>query len=216
MTIATCADLKAAAATYFARSDLTSRIPEWIANVETRAAYGSREPNFICEPLRVRGMETSADVTISAQTAALPTNYLQSRRFYINSSPVRELDYIVPDLFWRTHISSDTAEPRRFTVEGENFVFGPIPDATYTGKILYYKKLTPLSADSDTNWLLTNAPGVYLSGVLAEGFAYMRKYDAAAVRQTAFAGGINALNLADHSDRYSGSPWTAFTDTGNP
>jgi len=216
MTIATCADLKAAAATYMARSDLTSRIPEWIANTETRIAYGSREPNFICEPLRVRAMETSADVTINAQTAALPTRYLQSRRFYLNSSPIQELGYVVPDVFWRTYISSDTARPTRFTVEGENFVFGPIPDATYTGKILYYQKFAGLSADGDTNWLLTNAPGVYLSGVLAEGFAYARKFDLAAARQTAFVGGINALNLADKADRYSGSPWQAFTDSGNP
>src|ERR1044071_1053735 len=103
MAIATYADLKAAVATYLARSDLTSRIPEFIAAAERRIAYGDRSmPAMPIEPLRIRAMETSADVTINAQTAALPTRYLQSRRFYLSSSPIQELGYVVPDVFWRT------------------------------------------------------------------------------------------------------------------
>lgn len=216
MTIATYADLKSAVANWLTRSNLTARIPEFIALAETRMMYGSREGNVICEPLRIRAMETSADVAVNGQTAALPTGYLQSRRFYLNTNPIDELGYVVPDLFWRTYISSVAAQPRRFTVEGENFVFGPTPDGAYTGKILYYKKLTALSADGDTNWVLANAPGVYLHGALAEAFAFARNSEKALEELSVFCGGVNALNLADKADRYSGSPWQAFTDTGNP
>jgi hypothetical protein len=98
---------------------------------EARIAYGSQEGAFLCEPLRIRAMESSADVAVSGQTASLPAGYLQARRFYLNSAPIQELGYVVPDLFWRTYISVCPGRPGRFTVEGENFVFGPTPDAAY-------------------------------------------------------------------------------------
>lgn len=216
MSIATCADLKASIASFLNRANLSSQIPTFIQLAESRIAYGSREGELLCEPLRVRGMETSADVAISGQTAMLPSGYLQARRFYLNSDPIQELGYIVPDLFWRTYISVCAGLPTRFTVEGENFVFGPTPDSACTGKILYYQKFSPLVNDSDTNWLLTNAPGVYLHGALLEAYRFTRNMDKAMDEHSAFCGAVNALNLADKADRFSGAPWQAFGDTGNP
>jgi hypothetical protein len=193
---------------------LTARLPEFIALTEGRIAYGGDAP-IKSEPLRVRAMETSADVTVSAQTAALPTGFLAIRRLYLNTNPIGELEYVTPDLFWRTYISTTSDQPRRFTIEGENFVFGPTPDSAYTGKCLYYKKFTALASDSDTNWILTNAPGLYLHGALAELYAFARNSQKAAEELSIFAGLINALNNSDKSDRYS-SPWVAHGDTGNP
>ena len=192
MALSTFADVKSTVATVLNRSNLTSLIPYFVQLTETKIAYGDRSGQIVIEPLRVRGLETSADVSISGQTAALPTGYLQSRRFYLNTDPIQELEYIVPDVFWRTFISSTQGTPTRFTVEGENFVFGPSPAATYTGKILYYQKLAPLTNDIDTNWLLTNAFGVYLNGTLAEAYAYSRNQEQALERFAMFAGGINA------------------------
>ena len=93
---------------------------------------------------------------------------------------------------------------------------GPTPDGVYTGKCLYYKKLAALSADGDTNWVLANAPGVYLHGALAEAHFFARNSERAQEELSLFCGAVNALNLADKADRTSGSPWQAFTDTGNP
>lgn len=216
MSISTTADLKAAIAAFLNRGNLAAQIPTFIQLAETRIAYGSREGAFVCEPLRVRGMETSADIAVSGQTAGLPSGYLQARRFYLASDPVQELSYIVPDLFWRTYISVASGTPTRFTVEGENFVFGPSPDTTYTGKCLYYQKFTPLVNDGDSNWLLANAPGVYLHGALLEAYRFTRNLEKAADEHAAFCGAVDALNLADKGDRFSGSPWQAFSDVGNP
>lgn len=216
MTIATNADLQGAIAAFLNRSNLAAQIPTFIQLAETRIAYGSREGAFVCEPLRIRGMESSADVAIGGQTASLPSGYLQARRFYLDTCPVGEMSYIVPDLFWRTYTSATTGAPTRFTVEGENLVFGPVPDGPYTGKILYYQKFAALSANSDSNWLLANAPGVYLHGALLEAYRFTRNMDKAADEHAAFCGAVNALNLADKADRSAGAPWQAFSDTGNP
>lgn len=215
MSFSTYAGLKTAIANNANRSDLTSVIPDFVALAETRIFYGSEEQPFATPPLRIRAMEYPADVTISGQTASLPTSFLQARRLYLNSNPVQIINYINPDQYWRTYLSTASGKPTRYTIEGENLVFGPTPDTTYTGKILYYKKFDALSSDSDTNWLLTNAPGAYLHGALIELYDYVKDFEAKANAHKAFAGVINGLNTADKQDRFSG-PWTAWTDTGNP
>lgn len=215
MTISTYAELKTAVANLLNRSDLTSRIPEWIAGAETRINYGSFEPPFVSEPLRVRAMETSANLTVNGQSVALPTRFLQARRIYLSGDTGRRVDPISPDQFWLQYVRTSADTPREFTIEGENILFGPTPDATYTGKILYYQGIAALSADGDTNWLVTNAPYAYVHGAAIEGFKYLRNFAAAQESHKAFAGIINALNAADKHDRFSG-PWRAKTDTGNP
>lgn len=215
MTIATYADLKTAAANWLLRSDLPSRIPEFITLAESRINYGSMEAPFQSDPLRIRAMETSADLTISAQAVALPTRYLQAKRIYLNTNPV---SYVVPtdeQTFWSSYLGASTGRPRAFIAEGEYFKFGPSPDATYTGKLLYYQGFAALSGDSDTNWLLTNAANAYLAGTLLEAFKFMRNTEQAAIWLNSFTGTINALMASDKQDRYA-SPWIARSDTGSP
>lgn len=158
MAITTYAELKTAVANWLNRSDLTTRIPEFISMAEDRCA----------QSLRIRAMETSSDLTVNAQTVALPTRYLETRRLYIDGNPVQRLRYMDPKDFWERWASTRSGKPLFYTIEGENYVFGPTPDATYTGKCLFYQRLAALSADEDTNWLLTNARGLLLYGALLE------------------------------------------------
>lgn len=217
MTISTFADLKSQVASFLNRSNLTAQIPVFVQLAEARLAYGSKEAPFESEPLRIRAMETSADLSLvgGTQTVALPTEFLQQRRLYISASPIIQCDYLTPTLFWENWISSTSGPPTEFTIEGENIVFGPTPDTAYTGKILYYKKFTALSADTDTNWLLTNAPAAYLHGTLLEAYRFVRNMEQATASLNSFCGAVNALNDANKLDRFTG-PWTARSDTGNP
>jgi len=215
LTISTYADLKTQIASHLNRSNLTSSIPLFVQLCETRIYYGSSEPNFITEPLRLRAMEQSSYATFSAQKTALPTDFLKSRRIYIDGANPFELDFLTPDQFWRRYIATTSGTPKHYTLEAENIVVGPTPDSSYTGRLLYYKKFSSLSADSDTNWILTNAPGVYLFGALAEAYRYIRNMDQAIASLATFSGLVNSLNNADKSDRYA-SPWQAVGDTGNP
>lgn len=209
MTFSTNADLKAAVADYLADDALTSQIVDAVTLCEARIYYGA-------EPLRVRAMETSADLTISAQTVALPTRYIQARRIYLNTSPVTKLDYLAPMDFWAKYVSTQTGKPRAYTIEGENIVLGPIPDGGYTGKILYYSRFAALSADGDTNWILTGVPGLYLYGTLLEMAILIKDNDDAQKWGALFAETIRSANRADSRDRHSGAPLMMRGDTGNP
>jgi hypothetical protein len=192
--ITTYGELKTAIANWLDDDNLTSRIPEFVSLCEDR----------IAQNIRIRLMETSADLTINAQEVSLPTGYLGHRRLYLLGNPVRILNYETPDNFWQSYMSTDTAKPVAFTVEGDNFVFGPAPDISYTGKILYYKRLTAFSDDADTNTLLTTARGLYLYGSLIEASTYLED-DVSILKWSAlFDDLIDKVMTNDKRDRASG------------
>ena len=196
MSISTYGELQTAIGNWLDDDNLTSRIPEFIALCEDRIGLDTR--------IRIRSMETSSDLTVNAQEVALPTGYVGHRRIYLSGNPVAVLNYEEPDNFWTSYMGSDTAKPRAFTVEGDNIVFGPSPDTTYTGKILYYKRFTAFADDADTNTLLTSARGLYLYGSLLEAATYLED-DVSILKWSALFDDIaDKLKDADRMDRHPG------------
>lgn len=165
MSIDNYGELQTAISNYLQRDDLTSRIPEFIALAEDRIAQDER--------LRLRAMETSTDLTVNAQTVSLPTGFLAARRLYLSTNPIRVLDYLAPIDFWQRYLSTTAGTPYAYTIEGDNLVFGPSPDTTYTGKFLYHKRFTALSDDADTNWIFSNARGLLLYASMLEASLYL-------------------------------------------
>lgn len=204
MAIINYGELKTAVASWLNRDDLTSRIPEFIAAGEDRISLDTR--------FRVRAMETSADITISAQTAALPTGFLGARRLYLSGDPVLKLDFRQPLDFWQRYASSQTGKPKLFTIEGENFVFGPTPDSTYTGKLLYWKRFTALSGDTDANWLLTNARMALVYAALVEASPYIGDDTRTMTWAQLYDDMGDRVFDADQYDRYSGGELQMFSD----
>lgn len=164
MAISTYNELLSAVENHLDRSDLDDRIPEFITIAEAR----------IARKLRIREMETEADVSVTGgtRTAALPTGFREVRRLYLNTSPVRILDYISPQDYWARYVSTQTGRPASFTVEGTNFLFGPIPDSSYTAKCLYYKGLDAVS--SSAHAVFTANPDLYLYGALTAAEPYIK------------------------------------------
>lgn len=192
MSITNYGELKTAVANWLERSDLTSRIPEFIALAEDRIALD----------LRVRAMETSADLTINAQTASLPTGFLGVRKLYLDTDPQR-IDYFPPEQFWRRPASRETGLPRVYTIEGDNFVFAPYPSSgSYTGKLFYWKRFTDLSDDADTNWLFSNARGLLLYGSLLEAVTYLEDDEAAVRWSRLYNDTLDRVQRSDKRDRF--------------
>ena len=194
MAISQYSELTAAVANWLNRSDLTSRIPEFISMAE----------DYVAQELRIRAMETSVDITIDAQTEALPTRYLETIRLYIDGDPVQRLRYMKPLDFWERWTSSRTGKPQFFTIEGENYVFGPAPDSTYTGKCLYFQRFAAMSADGDTNWILSNARGLYLYRALLEAAPFIGDDPRSLTWAALWDDLAEKVKKADKTDRTSG------------
>lgn len=156
MAISTYSELKTAVANWLDRTDLTSRIPEFIALAEADIRID----------VRCRAMEALASSALTGETLAFPTRYLEARRLVVNGDV---LTYVSPEVYAQMSDASMTQDV--YTVIGESFyILTGASGDTYT--LLYWASFAAFSADADTNWLLTNAPGVYLFGTLKHAALY--------------------------------------------
>ena len=209
MAISTFAELKTATANWLDRSDLTDRIPEFIALAEARF-------NRI---LRIRDMETvstAISTTGGTREYSLPTGFVQMKEFHLTTDPLTPLAYITPEMMTRLWAGSSSGKPEVFTVIADNVRLGPSPDAVYTTSMLYYKTFTALSDDATTNDMLTNNPDVYLYGTLLEAEPFIMNDERVPLWLQAFEKAINDIQNQDNKDRHSGSQLRVMNTGGYP
>jgi hypothetical protein len=206
MAINTFGTLKTAAANWLDRSDLTDRIPEFIVLAEA----------LFNRTLRIRAMETTvSDNTPSgSKEDALPTGYLQMREIHLATSPVVSLSYITPEIMYRIRAGSTNGEPNSYTILGDNILFGPTPDSAYAYSMTYYKAFTALSDDDTTNWLILNAPDLYLYGALLQAEPFLMNDNRVALWERAVRQIIADLQDQDNKDRHSGSEMRVMNTGG--
>ena len=198
MAISNYTELQTAVANWLDRDDLSARIPEFIGLCEAR----------FNRSLRIRAMETldtSVSTVADTKTIALPTGYVQMRDIHITGDPLVQLQYVTPEIMNRIHAGSVSGRPEVYTIIGENIVLGPTPDAVYSTSMLYYKTFDALSDSSPTNWVITNAPDVYLYGTLLEAEPFLMNDARVQLWATALTESINTLQDQDNKDRHSGS-----------
>ena len=196
MAISTYAELQTAVNNWLVRDDLTTRVTEFIALAENR----------IQQTIRVRAMETSTTLAmvVSQKPYALPTDYLQFRRVYVDSTVKTRLEYRTPASYWSIYTNLADGSPSVFTIEGENLLLGPPPDSTDNLEFLYYKKLAAFSNGSDTNTLLTDAAGLYLYGALIESAPFLGNDPRVLIWSQMWEDLAERVNKADITDRASG------------
>lgn len=117
----------------------------------------------------VRPMHSRATATINAEYIGAPTDIIDANSFYIAvGSDVVELMATSPENMTRMYQEGPaTGAPQFYTQEGAEFRFYPEPDQSYTGTLIYWAKITPITNADPTNWLLSAHPDVYFHGVLA-------------------------------------------------
>jgi len=201
MALSNYTELKDAIADWLDRSDLTDRIPDFIALAEARL---NRE-------LRIRPMEVRSTMTttVGQRYFNLPGGYLQMRNFQINTNPITPLEYITPEMLDRLYGSNTTGKPRAYSLIGDEIQLAPIPDSTYTIEMAFYEKFTPLgdgtSGTVTSNWLTNNAPDVLLYGALIEAEPFIKNDERIQLWLTAYKEAIDKIQKADDRDRHSGS-----------
>lgn len=166
VAISTYAELQTAVENHLHRSDLTSRVPEFIALGEAR----------INRRLRVAQQEKRATATCSttARTLALPTDFLEMTAIaLVINSVTDELFGLSPMPLERVADDSTTAPSRpSFFLIRDALEFDCIPDTAYTVRMRYIRRWD-IATDS-TNWLLTYHPDIYLYTALTAAEPYVK------------------------------------------
>jgi hypothetical protein len=190
----TWTELKASLAEWLNRSDLTSKIPELIA-------FAERRFNRV---LIVPDREASATATLSSERLALPTDYWALRNIFLDTDPRTPLTQVthgeVVDSF------DYVGRPVVYAISGEELVFGPQPDASYTVQIAYYKTIPALGSGQATNWLLTDHPDIYMMGSLLQAEAYLVNDGRIPLWKAALDEAMGELMAAGNRKRVFSSP----------
>jgi hypothetical protein len=206
MAINSYSTLQTAVSNWLDRDDLSDRIPEFISLAE--ATFN--------RVLRIRAMETTlADTTPSgSKEDPLPTGYLQLREIHLTTSPIVSLAYITPEIMYRIRSGSISGKPTNYTILGDNILFGPTPDGAYDYSITYYKAFIALSDVAPTNWLILNAPDLYLYGTLLQAEPFLMNDARVALWEKGVRQVIGDLQQQDDKDRHSGSEMRVMNTSG--
>ena len=198
MALSTYLELQTSIANWADRDDLTAFIPDFIALTEAR----------FNRTLRLRSMEQSqfADTVGGQSNYALPTNYLQMREFRLNQEPTISLRYVSPEIFEAWNLGSGM--PKFYTIIANEIRIGPTPSGVYEMEMLFWRKFPNLSSTTTTNWMLQNAPDVYLYGSLLELEPFVQNDARIQVWGAGYAKAIEDIQFADDKDRHSGSALT--------
>ena len=160
--ITTYSGLVTSAGLWLERSDLGTMIPDFITLVEERL-------NRI---LRVPEMEEVATLGMDSEQVTLPTDFRQARNLYLDTDPRQELECVTLGTLRTKYAVQATGKPECYAIRGSEIVLGPAPDDDYDLILTYYKEIPPLSSGSETNWLITKHPSIYLYGVLLQAELY--------------------------------------------
>jgi hypothetical protein len=169
------ASLQAAVTEYLARDQdatLIARIPTFVQLAEAK----------FNRQLFVRQMEQRATALVDPESiepefVSLPSDFQSMRRVRLSSvagKPCLEFKSGTQMDEYRFSIADVAAQPRYFTVFGNELELAPTPDAACTVEMVYRQILPPLATNGN-NWLLAVAPDLYLYGALLESAPYIKE-----------------------------------------
>ena len=209
MSVATYTDLKAKIAEYLARDDLTNAIPDFITFAEAKF---NRE-------LFVRQMEVRATTTIDVNSSepefiSLPDDFQSMRRVRVSSvdgKPQLSFMSVVQMDEYRSRTGDVSSQPGYFSIFGTEMELAPTPDDSYTIEMIYRANVPALSATNPDNWLLLQAPDLYVYGALLESAPYMKEDARIQVWGSGFTTALDGLNRLGLTSTFNAGPMVMRT-----
>lgn len=198
MAISTYSSLQTAVANWLNRSDLTSRIPEFISMAEAKLR---RDP-------RARRLRVNSSFTVDAATKTLDTNWAGVESLaHDGATYYGELvKTSVGALSGFKKEYGDSGVPRAFAiVPGDNvYRFAPVPNATFTLVHSWWETIPRLGGAVLQNWLLSGYPDIYLHATLMQAEPYIKNDPRVALWETALERNLQELKRDQNRKAYSG------------
>lgn len=160
MAINTYATLKSSVAGWMnvSAADLSSQIDDIVTIAESR----------IYREAKTRDGEESYATAMAGGVLSVPSDYVEMKVIYCSANPGVPLERRSIEWLYSAYprVSASSGVPKYFSRDGSSFVFGPVPDGSYTATAIYYKKFPALSTGTNNQFL--NNPDLYLFACLAE------------------------------------------------
>lgn len=198
--------LKSNIAGWINRGDLTSVIPTFVDLARDRIFFGS--PDLGVQPLRTLDMLT---VVSPFSGTTLPSDWIELKRvsWFLDGTIKYPLEFLPLEKIGP--YEGISGRPQYFSVRGNTIVYGP----TFSNNVelMYYAVPAAMVADGDADFLLTNAPSVYLQACLMEAAIYLKDAQAAQLHGQAFANAMKAYQNQDDGSARSGATLRIRSDS---
>ena len=180
MSITNFGELKSEVASWLNKSNLSSKLDGFVQISES----------YIRRDLEVRAQELTATGTLTGTDLAFPSRFSSVRRLVVDD---RQCRYITPEEYTHLDLAGADLPTRLYTIIGENIVIlGGTSGDAYT--LVYTEWFESLAGDTDTNWVLTNSPDVYLWASCMAGSIYLKDVNAATGYKTLYEEAVRSLN----------------------
>ena len=199
MALTNYAELKTGIRNWLHRTNLTERIPEFIALAEAKI-------NRIAQ---VQAMEKEASLVFApgARSAPLPAGFTSPIAAWLDGSPPAQLVGRVPEDMPR----GDTAgAPSFWCIDGTTLAVDRPADVTRTVTLRYRGGFT-LTDDNPTNAVLTKYPDLYLYGALLQAAPYIRNAQDFNVWQAFYQSAVLEVNQTESRARAAAPLRTELT-----
>ena len=201
MALSNYTGLKASIADFLNRDDLTSVIPDFVALAEAQI---NRDIRHWKMEARSSGQQDPAD-----EYMQIPADWVETIRLHLTGTGTSVVNLVSRDAMADKRAAQENAAgtPRMYTHANGQFQLFPTPDATTNFELLYYQKIPSLITNTD-NWLLLEAPDVYLYGALLHSAPYLAEDARLAVWAQLYSAAVQRLNQTSEDAMFSGSGLT--------
>lgn len=182
-------------------SELQSAIASWSFNRTDLPAtdlitLGEARLN---RDLRLRAMEAEESITgvVGTRTYALPSDFNLPIAVWRNDTLGR---VYIQRVSGPLAVSETNGSPDYWTIEGESLGFERPCDDDYSYTLRYLARFA-LSAESPTNWLLTNHPDAYLAAAIVEAALWAADDEQAVRWQQRYQAAVDAINHRESKAR---------------
>ena len=193
MAITTYSELKTSVANWLNRDDLTATIPDFISLAEAR----------IARDLRHWKQEKRVTTDANERYENLPNDLIEIRQVqHTDGGVISSISSV--EMENRRAALNTSGKPKYMRLTADQMEFYPTPDTSYSISMLYYGRIPALSDAEPDNWLLRDAPDVFLYGALLQSAPYLVDDARVQVWAGLYQSGIEALNVENEKARVSG------------
>lgn len=205
MSISTFAELKSSIADFLNRTDLTTVIPSFISLAEAQINRDVRHWRMD----QITAITTNAGVGESI----LPESYLETNSvtWSFNSGHPNSLNFVTNKVFAerKYNAKGTTGTPEIFSFKNNAAVPAhfiqilPKPSSAGFVTIDYMERVPALSDSTTTNWLLSEAPDIYLYGSLLHAAPYLQEDERIAIWAQLYGAAVKQLNESSEKGKFS-------------
>ena len=188
-------DLQTKVAAFLDRADLETQIPTFILMAEAA----------INRDVRHWQMEKRSEATFNERYEVLPTDWISARRITVGGDTQLDLLSQAKMMEYRENSANTAGKPLFYSISSAQLELYPTPDGDYDGSMIYTAKVPELSDAAPNNWLLTEAPDLYIYGTLIHTAPYLQEDSRTAIWAGLYNAAVDALNEASEEGLYGGS-----------